>query len=791
MSKAGMSKSTKVGIAIICSLIFVLVSLSLLVKVVVTPDKIRETLVPLAEQALHRKVEIGDISIGVLSGVSVSNLRVQKKLTPDDFMTVELVALKYKLAALLTGDIVIDRVLLEGPRIEIVREAGGDFNFSDLLTTDSAVSEKEPKTGKSEESASSMLDLLINEVTIRDGELLFVDRSHSSKTPYRYRLDKFNFEAKRITLDKAFPVKLSGQLNESQIELSGRYDIGTEAGDFDLQLGRLDLVQFSPYFRKNLPGKLGSADLSLNLEVQLQPERIDSKGIVRLENLDLILNDLPQAAFEKARLKVDYAVAFDLQQQLLSLSTLQLDFNDSVFGLEGDVALAGAEPELNLTVLLDHLDLRSLFNNLPKGLTKDFQSYSLAGRLDARIELAGTPGAGAKMLQKSELTLANVQATVAGKRAGIDGTIHYRNKIASAEKMLLKMADQQLQLDFKAKDLTGELIQGEFTLSTEQLNLNNLLPEADSAAAPEQALVAERQTLAEELGPFDLPLEMKGELLIGKLIYRQLELERAQADLLLRDNRLKIDPLRATLAGGEVRINADVDLGVRGLEYQGQIELDQTNLMGLVAGLVPQTKQNVSGLLQWQNNFSGRGTIPDSLLRSLQMKGAIQLSQGQIAGSPLLEQLALFLGIADLKVLSFDAMAGQYDLRNGLASLSGQLDSSKAKLIPTGTVGVDGSLDLKLDARLAPELLQKMGVKSGLQKAVSDDNGWGMLPLVVKGSLTRPKVGFDSQALQQQAADKLKQEASQRLLDKLGGDSAEQKPVKQLLEGTLNRLFGQ
>lgn len=791
-----MSKAAKIGMAIVGSLVFILVSLSILVKVVVTPEKIRETLLPLAEQSLQRKVEIGAIDIGIFSGVTVSDLRVQDKLTQNDFITVEMAAFKYKLTALLTGDIVIDRVLLEKPYIEVVREPDGQFNFSDLLTEKSAASESKSKAGKSGPAATSVLDLLINDVSVKGGELLFVDRSQSSKTPYRYRFDQVNFEASRITLKKAFPIKLSGSLNGSQIDLSGRYDIRTRGGDFDLQLDSLDLVKFSPYFRRNLPGKLGSADLSLNLEFQLQPERIESKGIVQLGNLDLVLNDLPQAAFQNARLKVDYSLAFDLQRQQLALSTFEINFNDSVIGLEGDVALAGTEPELKLALLFDKLDLRPLFNNLPKGLTRDFQSYSLAGQIDGRIELSGKPSTGLKLLRKSELTLANVQATVVGKRAGVDGTIRYQNQIATAQNLLLKMADQQLRLDFKAEDLTEDVIRGQFTLSAEQLNLNNLLPEPEAepksvATTGSHPMVERQPSLAEEIGPFDLPLDLQGTLRVGQLIYRQLAFEHTQADLLLCDNHLKIDPLRAKLAGGEVSIKTDVNLGVKGLQYQGQMEVDQSNLMGLVAGLVPQTKQSVSGLLQWQNNFSGRGTIPDNLLRALQVKGAFQLRQGQISGSPLLEQMATFLGVSDLKVLSFDTLAGQYDLRNGLTSLSGKLDSSKTKLIPRGTVGVDGSLNLKLDTRLAPELLQKIGVKSDLQKVVSDKDGWGVLPLVVKGTLSRPKVGFDNAALQQQAADKLKQEASQRLLDKIGGDSEKQKPVKQLLEGTLNRLFGQ
>ena len=65
-----------------------------------------------------------------------------------------------------------------------------------------------------------------------------------------------------------------------------------------------------------------------------------------------------------------------------------------------------------------------------------------------------------------------------------------------------------------------------------------------------------------------------------------------------------------------------------------------------------------------------------------------------------------------------------------------------------------------------------------------------MLPLAIKGNLTSPQISFDATALQKQATGKLKQEASKKLLEQLGGDAAGNEPVRQLLDNTLNRLFG-
>ncbi len=785
-----MSKAAKISIAVGGTLVFLLVTLSILVKVVVTPEKVRENLLPLAEKALQRKIDIGQIDIGIFSGVSLIDLSVQKKQAPGHFISVQNLSLSYDLLALLTGDFVIDQILLESPLIEVVRTADGKFNFSDLLSSEDASAADD----KSTVSGSSAFDLLISKVLIKDGELHFIDRFENAKSPYRYDFTQFNFQANKITLENAFPVDLSAELNGSSIKLSGRFNLANNSGDLDLQVSSLDLVRFAPYYRKSLPGKLGSVSLTLNLEAHIQPQTIESKGEVLFEDLDLSLRDLPEATLKKAKLGINYALDYDLQSQELDISTLLVDFNDIVFGAEGRVEMAGSEPSLNLSLLFEQLDLRTLFTGLPKGLTKDLHNYGLGVIVNGRAVLSGKLDQGAKLLKKAEFDLVDVKASIDNLRTGIAGKIHFDDQQAEAEKLVLSLADQQILVDFKATDLFSRIIRGEFNVSATQLDLNRLLPEstADDRDDDQGSVEEDSQAFAEEIGPFDLPVDMTGKLRVGKLIYKNLDLNQVQADMVLKNNRLRIDQLRSTVAGGEFVATSDIDLGVRGLRYQGQMKLDQSNLLALVSGLFPDAEQSVSGLLYWQNNFAGRGTIPDSLLQSLQVKGLMNLQRGEISGSPLLEQLAVFLGISDLKILSFNDFESRYDLRNGLTNLSGQLDSSKAKFMPEGTVGVDGALDMKLDTRIAPELMQKLGVKTGLKQTVSDQNGWGILPLVVKGSLTEPKIAFDVDALQQQAASKAKEKATEKLLDKLGSSGEKESvPVKQLLEGTLDRLFNQ
>lgn len=793
-----MSTPVKVIFVVVGLLLILAIALTVVIKTQVTPEKVRETLLPLAEKSLQRNVDFGEIKIGLFSGISVADLQVMQKKGEEEFFSVKAVELHYQFLPLLTGKVVVDQILLDQPEIYVARLPDGQFNFSDLLPESMA-----DKTSTAVASANrsttlpKAFNLLVKEVNIKGGKLQYVDKFINALSPFRYTLDQLNFKARQITFDKAFPIDLSAVINDSNIDISGHYDLSSRVGDLIIHLAPLNLVQFAPYYRSTIPGKLGSAQLALNLEVDIEPELISSKGQIDLNDVDLALDRFPKSGLKGAKLGADYALSFNPQKQLLKISTLLLNFNEINLGAEGEFDLSAAEPYMVSTLLLKRLDLREVMQNLPGELAKDYQKYSFAGLIDGQISLSGKLESGIGLVDSAQFTLSDVRASSENLRAGISGDITYIDKVLQTENLFLQYGDQQAQLQVKAERAADNVFRGEFVLSAETLDLNKVLPESNDitknvsgrgAAVPR---AARQKSLAEEIGPYDLPIDMVGTLAINRLIYKQLNIDKVTADLSLKNNHLSIQNLSSQIGGGELKVSSRVNLGVKGLAYKGQMALSQPNVTTLVAGVIPEAKQSISGQLQWQNSFSGKGTIPDNLLQVLQLKGELSLQQGVVKGSPLLEKLAGFLGSPDLKVLSFRALTSQYNLRDGLAHITGNLDSSKTKLTPKGTIGVDGRLNLNLDARLAPEIMDKLGVSKSLKQVTVDQNGWGVLPLKIKGNLNRPEIGFDSTALQNQALKKAKEKVSQKLLEKIvpgAGEDAE--PMRKMLDNTLNKLFG-
>ncbi len=802
-----MTTFIKFCLFMVSALLVIALALTVLIRTQITPEKVRETLLPLVEKKLQRKVEVGVIEIGIFSGITLDDLQVMKKDGEDEFFSIQRLELHYRLLALFTGKIVVDKISLYKPKISITRTSDGQFNFSDLLPEKSAKQNVATEPRSSSLSIADFLDLLVKQVDIKDGELLYVDKFKNSRTPFRYTLNKLNFKARQITVNDSFPFDFSAVINGSNIDISGHYDLSRQIGDLTIHLASINVIPFAPYYRTSLPGKLSSAQLALKLEMDIQPDLIASKGKVSFDDVDMVLDQQPDLNFKKASLGAAYALNFDRKNQLLKVSTLLLDFNKIKLGAEGEFDFSTADPHLVATLFLKRLDLREVMQNLPEQLSRDYQKYSFAGLIEGKIDFSGKVDSGVALLDSAQLKLSDLRASFGGLRAGASGDVSYADNTLQTDNLLLQYGDQQVQLKGKGKRGRNGIFLGQFELSADRLNLNKIFTESSLVRQPEtkgesesdavsknlatkqtiSSSVTQRKTLADDIAPFDIPVDMQGTLSIKRLIYKKLNVDKITADASLQNNKLSISNLVGNIGKGELQGGTLVNLGVQGLSYQGAMSLRQANVATLVSGLFPEVKQNVSGSLQWQSKFSGRGTLADTLLPVLKLKGSVALQQGTVKGFPVLEQLSGFLGNNNLKSLQFQSLTAQYNLYDGLARINGNLDSSKTKLVTTGTVDTGGRLNLNLDALFAPEVLKKMGLKKKLRKTISDQDGWGTLPLLIRGTLDHPKISYDSVALQDQMVDKASQELLEKLVPK--GDG-EVEPIKKMLDNTLKKLFG-
>lgn len=775
------------------------VALTLLAKTLITPERVKAHLLPLAEQALAREVKLGDVKIGLLSGIRLDDLVIFEKEGDEPLIRADRALLRYQFWPLLKGQVVVDEVRLENPRITLIRLADGSFNISDWLQaadhSDAAV-EPLPTPVSATPEEEQGIDLLISRLVVGGGKLYFVDYQINAQAPYRYQIDNLNVEATNISLEQAFPFSVKARLNGAEFSVDGKANPKGRVGEAIFQLGNLDLTAFLPYFREHLPGHLGSLKLDLNLSITVQEQSLSSSGNLALRDIDVNLNALPNAPIAQARLTVDYDILYEIPAGKLAVNRMLADLNGIPLELQGEITEFTKSPQVNLQLGLTNLELRSALNALPTGLVSSLQAFDPAGFVTAHVDLAGPIDNPQALLKKGDFQLANLQGAAAGLRPVLNGRLQLQGKGLTAEKLQFALGEDSALIDLRIPDIFAETIAITSSVTADRFRVDPLLETKKSAEAgvskaspPDSPPPA----VSQEIGPFDLPIKADGEMRIKQAIYQGMPIDNLLLRYRLEKNLLTVETLSGQVAGGAFKQSGTVDLSRKGLAYEGRVELTSLALDTLTRLFAPRAQGTVLGALSLATEFKGRGTRAASLREQLTAEGDFTFRDGRLNTTPLTQGLAELLRLDELKELSFKNGSGNYRIRQGRLQLNGSMSGQDLSLAPTGEIGLDGGLDLDLAALLSPNLSAKLDKKGKIAGYFSDEQGWTRIPLKLGGTLESPRFVFDSSALKEQVGEELRQKLEEKFLEKLvpSGASGEKiEPTKQLMKDALQGLFG-
>jgi AsmA protein len=165
-----MKRAIKIVAILVACFLLLLLAVGILVRLLITPERVKAVVIPRAEAALQRKVVLDEVEISLFTGIRLNRLRVFEPDGSEPFVAADSVVLRYQLWPLLFKRIVIDEVRLVSPSIRVERRADGTFNFSDLLAR-----EKPEAAVPPEESRGEPIDLLVSKIEVSDGRLLFLD----------------------------------------------------------------------------------------------------------------------------------------------------------------------------------------------------------------------------------------------------------------------------------------------------------------------------------------------------------------------------------------------------------------------------------------------------------------------------------------------------------------------------------------------------------------------------------------------------------------------------------------
>jgi AsmA protein len=237
-----MGKFGKVLGIIVLLIVVSIAGLIAFVHYYLTEERVKALIIPQAEAALGREVAIGDIKIGLLSGITIKDFLIKEADKNNNFVSTKAFVLSYELLPLLQKKLIISEIRFDEPAVQILRDKNGQFNFSTLAFLSEDTAQKKPEKPGSP-SAALPLALTINQIRfnkarikIHDemGEIPAVDATTSARLSValgrtiqdlQYK-GSFDFEA-AVAYGEA-QTKLNGKGNISQKDMDIILDTNLE-----------------------------------------------------------------------------------------------------------------------------------------------------------------------------------------------------------------------------------------------------------------------------------------------------------------------------------------------------------------------------------------------------------------------------------------------------------------------------------------------------------------------------------------------------------------------------------
>ena len=301
-------------IPILVVVAFVLLSINFLLD----PNLYQNILQKSLTTSLDREVSIGKAKIKLWGGVGIAfeDFRIKDRSLAFDLLQSKRVILRLKVLPLLKKEIRCKRMIIDQPRLHLIRDKSGQFNiFSGGPLTDEKLKETQKKI------LETLTSLFGGSLALRDGEILFSDEG-LGLSPLKTQIRSFNFQLSKVSYHGAFPFRISGVIGpQKEGEFSIHGNIQNIPEDLDFSKGRMEAevtmrgietFHFWPYLKTLLPMKTISGVLDLNAHCQG-----DFRGTFKTSakiKMKEILFDYPQVFSSVLRPKwvnIDFGANYD------------------------------------------------------------------------------------------------------------------------------------------------------------------------------------------------------------------------------------------------------------------------------------------------------------------------------------------------------------------------------------------------------------------------------------------------------------------------------------------------
>jgi AsmA protein len=372
---------------IVAIVVVVLILIVVVVPFLIPVDKFRPTIEEKATQALGRKVELGNLSLSLLSGsLSAESVSIgdDPKFSTSPFLTAKSLKVGVEIMPLIFSKTLnVTGIAIESPEVILLHNPAGQWNYSTLGGAAAKSAEKPAAT-----SSTSPADLSVQKFTLKDGRIIVGSTTSQKRTTY----DHVNVVASNFSMTSKFPVTVTADLPSG-----GKFKLDGTAGPIDqtdasltpldakLEVNGLDLG--STGFVDARAGLGGILDLTANLSSQ--NGEAQTKGNIKISKALFIAGGSPAGI----PVVVDFDTKYNLRKNTGVLNPSTVKIGNAAAHLNGTYQTTGDDTVVNIKVDAKdmpakdlELFLPALGINLPKGASLQ------AGTLSADLNVAGPVG---------------------------------------------------------------------------------------------------------------------------------------------------------------------------------------------------------------------------------------------------------------------------------------------------------------------------------------------------------------------------------------------------------------
>ncbi|QEA38602.1 AsmA family protein [Pistricoccus aurantiacus] len=706
-------------------------------------------------------------------GVSVTDARAYLPKQPEDdlpFAAFDKAEISLAFASLLSGDLAIQGLTLDGMRLNLLRGPRGKGNWEVLLERlDDPEDAMQPEPGDAtggegngEEPGSSVaVDLDIASVQVTNGTVRYRDFQQG----HELRIDKFNATGTNVNPTKSFPVKSTFQLLDydgtgkaaageppsltSDVSLNGRVKLGLDDGRYLVNDLALDAeTQLATLAKQPQQLKLRIKELEADPGIQQY----------RLKGGDLDVGITHPALGEKPMpLSLSFDAEADLAEQEAQLQEWRLTGENSL-QLSGSLSAQGPwdSPNYEGQVELASLSLRKWlerFTKLPPMADDDaLKEVAFTSPFEGNLD----------QVMLNNLTLLIDDTTLTGQMtAGLSGNL--------------------LHFDLQGDDLDVDrylppAIAESSDPKTALLKLFGL--------APAWAIGAEEASLL----PVDwlAVLNLDGKLSLGQFTLAGLALEDVDMALKGSDGRLALERLASRFYDGELSASGGLDLRQEPVRWRLAPVLKQVDIEALIESQQEQPSP-LRGRLALDGEVTTQGNALSRMKRNLNGRLKMNIQDGAMLDTNISQELCTAVAMLDGEKTQrewsndtqFDRAQATLDIRDGVI-----FNDDLAISIPGIALGGKGQLDLT-SSRFSYQAAARFVDTADVVCKVNPRLTKVPLPVACEGELggdTSEWCHFDQKAFAKAVGELAKDEVTKKAKEKVEGRLGE------ALEGLDERL---